>query len=1083
MSEVRRSSRIRSKSTQEKEVDDGAEERIRGVQTDDDTTVNGIQTDESEEESSSDEEGRAGDDDYEEPTKAKKRRGPQRARSQNSKRAKKSAGGLVRTAVTSKSKNSAEDFEQIIADFEPTELFEILATSEDVSIDELLRSWLETYTTNRDQFLQEFINLLLCSCGAIARVENHDVHSNESSNETIGEVQLMFQKQKVHEFHLLISKNNKKRSKFPAFYSNFVEFMSRLMESANELQLLYSESEEEDSQISTSPLILDLLTWLSSLSVCKLRALRYVSTLTLYLFQDYLTEHVVHLESNYLSKLSKQLAVEEKKKRPNAKAVEKLESAIEEVQSSKIVIQSIIDNIIKICFVHRFKDVDASLRCTSMIHLSNWIKNYPEYFLKVTFLKYFGWLLSDLSSEVRLHILKALPQLFVKNQNKYVDNSAVRQFFERFKERILEISLKDENLEVRISAVHVLVEVVSLGYLEESESLEITNLIFDDNEVKITSHSKNSRLLAAVAKFFSQVVDDRCESFTKNHEILDEAVYGVDATSVVKIGVFTRLLNESLLLHFQRVTNLEPEAKIHILFQASEFLYPYFSTLLADFCQILVYDGEYDHPSMQRESREDDEETMEDDVKLLLPNEINSIVLYITTLHGLCYGGVRLKNQPKFKVAEAILPQLDNLMTQLPIHSSRVLSSMLGIFKLFSFEDWIHTGYEKTLVEIVKRIVRAFTETSLRSTQNDINFKAFSETIQFIKEMELSELDELWLNQITQLKVQLNKFLDEFMNSDVQEGSIDENINTLYTMFINKLVLLGKVYPIEFDSSLIEKYLKLHIAKIPAQFNKIDRDTIELMNFKVLTLIITWQLQKWTEVFERAASSSVIPQVPILIIHSIASIMKTMNSVILELNDSANISVNFPLTYSLANSFIDNVVSIKVIELRLPESATSWHRAFEEIIQPSIDDRAQFVLLQVFLYLESLVANEIDIQLERFAEEDANLNDIKEDVFSGESEKEFLLLALKLKGLMKLDLLREDFISRMALNKEQLGSLFGSIMDDTFFEHEKKQDKPYRILHERSAKNSGDKGEPSQTDEMYSDIDMLENDPIADSEI
>lgn len=1074
MSQVRRSSRIHSRSIEERDTEEG---RVGEVQTDGETTVQGILSDESDNEANDD------DSEYEEPSQRKKRKINSKSGDRAVKKAKNSANERSnRMNVKANSRKDKEELERISKDFEATELFEILATSEDYSVDELLRDWLGTYIENRDQFLQEFINLLLCCTGAIARVENHDVHSNESSNETIGEVQLMFQRQHIHEFHLLISKKNKKRSKYQPLYENFVEFMSRLMESANELQLLYCESTEVDGLISTSPLVLDLLTWLSALSVCKLRALRYVSTLTLYLFQDFLTEHVVDLERNYLSKLSKQLAVEQRKKRSNTKTIEKLESAIEEVQSSKMVTQNIIDNIIKVCFVHRFKDVDDTLRCMSMIHLSTWIRNYPEYFLKVTFLKYFGWLLSDSSAEVRMHVLRVLPQIITRDHNKAVDNSAIRQFFERFKERLLEIASKDENLEVRMNAVNVLIEVVTLGYLEEHENLQITSLIFDDNQIKVTSYSKHSRLLGSLAKFFSQVVIERCEEFTKNHDIIDETIYGIRAASAIKIGILASLLNQSLLINFQKEEGLDSEAKIAALYQASEFLYPYFSSLLQDLCQLLSYDGEYDHPDLLDNS-ENIHENDESYLKLLLPNDSNNIILYVTTLNGLCCGGVNMKNQPKLKVAKIILPQLDILFSQLPLHSSNVLSSVMRIFNLFTFEDWIQSGHEKSIVHIAKRIVRAFIETRLSSKPTDTKFKAFSETIQVIHSMNLIELDELWLNQITHLKIQLSKYLDEYMALPRGATNVNERIDTLYTMFINKLGLLGKTYPIEFDNALLSKLLIDHISKIPDQINQYEQDIIELINFKLLTLLITCQLQKWTDIFEKATSTESIPHVPLPVLQSIAKILSVMNSTLLELHGKAEMSSSrFLLTWQLVNSFIDNVVALNVIELRLPEVARSWTRAFKEIFPPYLPSETQFVISQVFLYLESLFAKEINVPLDRFAEEEVYFNDIKEDVFGDESERQLLVFLLKLKGLSRLGLLGDEEYSRIKLNKGKLGPLYESIVDDTFFQEGKKTERQLKN-HLQPAQKLLSINEESPAEEMYSDVDMLQNDPIVDSEI
>ena len=91
-----------------------------------------------------------------------------------------------------------------------------------------------------------------------------------------------------------------------------------------------------------------------------------------------------------LFKLRKQLALEQKKKRPNKKTLESIESSISDAQATKTVIENNMDNIIKLCFVHRFKDVDENIRSEAIAHLAGWMENNPEYFFKVTFLKYFG---------------------------------------------------------------------------------------------------------------------------------------------------------------------------------------------------------------------------------------------------------------------------------------------------------------------------------------------------------------------------------------------------------------------------------------------------------------------------------------------------------------------------------------------------------------------------------------------------------------------------------------------------------------------------------------------------------------------
>lgn len=244
MTAVRRSTRIRTKSqvTEEESSDDEQDASVQHIETDEATAA--VQRDVGEEDSESSSEDDfedQDDDDYVDAAAAKRKprkRKPKSTSNTSSKRQKKKPNSSGERSAAPhaptghRSKKDQEQYLEVVKDFQPTELFEILSTSEDVSIEELLREWLETYTENRDRFLQEFINLLLNCCGSVARVEDHDVHSNESSNETVGEIQLLFQRQKLHEFYLLISKDNRKRKNFKMgpLYQNFVEFMTKLLE-------------------------------------------------------------------------------------------------------------------------------------------------------------------------------------------------------------------------------------------------------------------------------------------------------------------------------------------------------------------------------------------------------------------------------------------------------------------------------------------------------------------------------------------------------------------------------------------------------------------------------------------------------------------------------------------------------------------------------------------------------------------------------------------------------------------------------------------------------------------------------------
>ena len=1101
MSESRRSSRLKSRSanisSRPTSTSPDDEQSASLILTDNNTAI----TDMSENKSSSSEEDNEADSDYEEPSQArkgKKRKSkaaklvkqPKRARSSGT------TSDRVREVAITGTKKDQEHYLEVLKDFEVTELFHILSTSEDVSIEELIREWLDIYKENRDKFMQEFINLLLCCCGAIARVEEHDIHSNESSNETISELQMIFQQQKIHEFHLLVSKTNNKKTKYKFLYNNFVEFMSKLMDIANDMQLLYSESEDDESEITPGHFVMDLLTWLSSLSVCKIRCLRYVSTLSLYLFQDSLTEHVVNIEKNFLSKLTKQLAQEQKKKRPNEKTIEKLENTIEELQGNKAVTEGIIDNIVKLCFVHRFKDVDESIRSESMLHLSVWIKNYPEYFLKVTFLKYFGWLLSDTSVNVRQQVLKILPQLISTPNKKVLDNSAVRQFFERFKERILDIALKDIDLGVRLNAVNVLVEVASLGYLEDSEVLAISSLIFFDRNVKVSSHSKNSRFLASVAKFFARITIEKNEEFTDNYT-LPETAFGLKTESLVKIGVLTRLLSKSLAYHLHESADVGTDEKLMNITQAAKFLYPYYGTLIEDLCKLLTYDGNLDYSFLALEN-EDDETSVREE--FILPNDTESIVLYATVLNGLCDGGSTQSGQPRFRVAESVLPYIEKLLSQLPIHLPNVLAPILSIFNIFSFEDWIHTGYEKSIPKITEKIIKIFSESSITDENKDVKYRIFSETVKNVRELNLNELNGMWLNFISHIQLQMKKFLQEKMDPNDYNIDFNEVIGTLYGMYINKLVLLGKEYTIQFDSSLLQLFLTNYISRIPSLFESCYKDTIAMMNFKILTLLVTWQLQKWTEIIKNSIESEEQVLVPTDMVNSIAAIIERLNTTLISINSndgaSSDLSSDSFVKLNISNALIDIVSTLKIFEISLPEKEHSWSEHISDNFPYFIHERTYKILSHLFLYLEGLCAKDIGIELDRLANEDVNLNDIIDDNLFENNESELLLFTIKLKGLMKLDLLNDDISERISLNKEKFGSLFASIVDDTIFERvtDNMQLQPSKVPIDAAPKatllsSAGNEEldpieeQTQETDDSVKDIEMLDNDPVENSEI
>lgn len=1051
MSDVRRSSRLRSKITDNESA--AVQISLSRPVTADEATL----MDSDLYPSSTSDDGDGNDDDeYTEKGKKRadvKKRANGRRGGSKSKKHKKSSSSIgisnSSQAASIASREDQEEYLELASNINVTHIFNTLSTSDTYSTNEVLRTWLDTYQEDRNTFLQEFVNFFLDCCGAVSHVESHDVRSNDSSSETISELQIAFQNQKLHEFNLLVSKQLKKKSRYPLLYDNFKDLMFNFLSVANEMQMLYIEQNDVDDNneneqsvsYTISPLVIDLLTWLSSFSVSKIRSFRYTSSMILYLFQDFLTEHVVDLERNYMAKFTKQLLLEEKKKRPSAKVIEKLKSSISDIEADKTVSYTIIDNIVKLIFVHRFKDIDDGIRCQSMIHLANWTKNNPEYFLKVTYLKYFGWLLSDTSSQVRSQVVRLLPGLVPLSNDRPVDNSAVRQFFERFKERIMEIALKDIDIEVRTHSIMLLTEVSTLGYLEDHETLSICSLLFDMEDAKVSSNSKNSRFLVAVANFFGSVTNEKYQEFLGNLPNDNKEIDGINVLKWIEIGFIVKFLSNSLVSFLENtLQDIDPEDRIKRLFQASEFLYPYFGKHIEQMCIMLTKDLTL--KNILGSSPELETELDESDLPLF-PEERNSVVLYMTILSGLCFGGVNSKGKSKILIAELVIPHLHDMFKKLPVESTDIMIPMLEIFSIFEFDEWINVGMEKDIGKILEQIIKLFRDTDLSISSGSKKCHCFARIVTHTKCFNLNEFDGLWLHEATRLKIEMQKFISVNIGDDLVEQCDETILLSLFGRYINKLTLLAKEYPLELDETLLNYVLDIVIPQISKHVRSYSTETVKEVHFKLLTLAVTWNLQDWVAIINQSLEqNNQNSEGATHAVDVVARIIKTLNTALIEVRMSAqtNPDNTFHLEWSLTNALLDIIIALKVFQLKLPENETSWSTNISEVFPSLLNETLYNCILDVFIFLEGAVAHQFNIDINRDAREDLNLNlnfSSNQELYEN-SEKELLLYLIKIKGLIKLGLAPNVIKSRIALNKGLLGPLYAQILDDSvYFEDDK----------------------------------------------
>ncbi|CUM56505.1 uncharacterized protein AC631_04628 [Debaryomyces fabryi] len=450
---------------------------------------------------------------------------------------KKRSRGPRKPNKKSKTVNRAapKSVEELGTDFEENLLYKALSKP-DLSTQELALEWIEEYIENEEnnkdsELIASLVNLLLRSCGCIYLLQPHDLVNLESAAETIGELTIAFEKQQYHEYPFI---SNNKDLKF--FRKNVCEFFEDLIYLAHEKGILYQgnedeeDSDEERETVLTSPLMNKILTWLTSLSSCTVRPLRHISTTILLTIQTKLCDIVVSITAT-LEKYQRQLSNATNKNKGNKKSrngkADAISKNINIYHNHKETIYEYFGEITETTFIHRYRDVDASIRQECLRQLGQWMIIYPDFFFQSSYLRYFGWLLSDPSNHVRAEVTKVLLKLY-KNASNGNQNMSIgfRQFTERFKKQLINMSRKDSDFNVKYNLIVICCELLKIGFLEENDNLQITQLFFYILDYGSGfGHASDEKLKVELSRFInlvnlesSKVELEKYSIFTENYE-------------------------------------------------------------------------------------------------------------------------------------------------------------------------------------------------------------------------------------------------------------------------------------------------------------------------------------------------------------------------------------------------------------------------------------------------------------------------------------------------------------------------------------------------------------------------------------
>lgn len=281
----------------------------------------------------------------------------------------------------------------------------------------------------------------------------------------MAQIQEIFRDKALAEYPLV-----SRKAEFKHFRQNLIDFFKGIIYKAAEQGILYDNAK----------FIEDLRAWFVSMSSSSLRSFRHTSALIWLTITTKLCD--IHVAATHsINQNQKILEAENKKSRASGARIAQSESGIQLASSKKEFLEKCMDDIFETIFVHRYRDVDPKIRIECMKELGTWMEVLPTYFFESKYIRYFGWLLSDINAHTRLQVLKSLTTLY--KIRDYIPG--FRHFTDRFRLRIVEMAVLDADTNVRVAAIDLLCVLRDVGFLEESDIEVCCRLVFDlDHRVR-----------------------------------------------------------------------------------------------------------------------------------------------------------------------------------------------------------------------------------------------------------------------------------------------------------------------------------------------------------------------------------------------------------------------------------------------------------------------------------------------------------------------------------------------------------------------------------------------------------------------
>ena len=249
-----------------------------------------------------------------------------------------------------------------------------------------------------------------------------------------------------------------------------------------------------------SPLFGSFREWMIQFSMCKIRAIRCVTTVALF-----------ELLRALVAVVARDAAEIERMKGIGSN--DSVNTQIEALEREQKIYVSVARSIEQNVAIVRTRDVDSQIRAMPIFVLTDAAVAYPPEFADVQKLKYVGMALNDTVPKTRRDALRCFERII-----REIDNEELgKELSERFAERIVEMT-DDKDNAVVASALDCLLAMSEKGILDDVECSHTTELLCDDSQAIRASAAKfvvrhyfntpDKSTLANFVKYAEQMKDD-----------------------------------------------------------------------------------------------------------------------------------------------------------------------------------------------------------------------------------------------------------------------------------------------------------------------------------------------------------------------------------------------------------------------------------------------------------------------------------------------------------------------------------------------------------------------------------------------